>query len=372
MLHLDSYKLVASQALKVTKPIPIIKINEASLSMATPKQPASLVLVLALATLSTIFNNPTNAADCVGSGTISVYWGQKSDDEGTLQEACDTGNYNILILESLIVYDNGTTPTLNLASHCGGSASPCSQLQSQIEHCQQNGIKVFLSLGQDRTTLTRPNSKTVPSLSSEDTAKELASYLLENYLSGNPGPLGSVTLDGIDIADVTDTEKLAWDEVVKAISGSTTDRKIYLSGSPQCVYPDYYLGKAIDTGLFDYLWVEFFYQNPSCIYSNGNASNLLAAWKKWTSNVPNSLIFLGLVASDEVEGYIEPEVLKSQVLPDVKKINSNYGGVMIWDRSFDKKSNYSAQIKDSVGKVCRCVCDDESNFYGLRSPFMAM
>lgn len=154
---------------------------------------------------------------------------------------------------------------------------------------------------------------------------------------------------------------------MKAINASTTARKIYLSSSPQCVYPDYYLGDAIGTGLFDYIWVEFYNSNP-CIYSSGSedATNLLNAWKEWTSNVPNSLIFLGLPASDKaVPGYISPEDLKSKVLPTAKKA-SNYGGVMVWDRNYDKLTNYSGQIKDSVPKSCRCVCDDEppsTSFY---------
>ncbi|RDX92678.1 hypothetical protein CR513_25158, partial [Mucuna pruriens] len=154
-----------------------------------------------------------------------------------------------------------------------------------------------------------------------------------------------------------------------AINASTNARQIYLSASPQCVYPDYHLGDAISTGLFNYIWVEFFYQNP-CIYANNDASNLLKAWSQWTKNVPKSSIFLGLVASHEIAGYITPEALISEVLPTVKKA-SNYGGVMIYDRYFDIQSNYTAQIKDNITKNCRCVCDDDAfasnGFYGLGS-----
>ncbi|XP_061347232.1 acidic endochitinase-like [Gastrolobium bilobum] len=324
--------------------------------MASTKQP-SIFLLFALISLSITINS-SNATDCVGSGAISVYWGQHSDsDEGTLQDTCATGNYNIVILETLIVYDNGRTPVLNLDDHCG--SSPCSVLQSQIEYCQENNIKVFLSIGQDITIPTNSS----PSI---NVTKYLADYLLEHYLSGQSGPLGNVYLDGIDIADVSDSEHLKWDELVRVINASTTDRRIYISASPQCVYPDYYLDSAIQTGIVDYVWVEFYYQNPDCIYSNGNPSKLLSAWKTWTSRVPNSLIFLGLAASDTIAGYIKPDALISEVLPTVKEA-SNYGGVMIWDRYLDKINNYSPQIKDSVSKVCRCVCDESAStsFYGL-------
>ncbi|XP_061355356.1 polygalacturonase-like [Gastrolobium bilobum] len=159
---------------------------------------------------------------------------------------------------------------------------------------------------------------------SENVTKDVADYLLEKYLSGKSGPLGNVYLDGIDIADVSDSEHLKWDELVKLINASTTDRRIYISASPECVYPDYYLDSAIQTGLVDYVWVEFYYQNPSCIYSNGDASKLLSAWETWTSRVPNSLIFLGLAANDTIAGYIEPDALKSEV-DSIKKIVINHG-----------------------------------------------
>ncbi|TKY45961.1 Acidic endochitinase [Spatholobus suberectus] len=125
---------------------------------------------------------------------------------------------------------------LNLAGHCGSS---CTSLQPDIEYCQQNNVKVFLSLGQDVKLKTKNRRHSKPYTTSEDAAEQLASYLLEKYLSGQPGPLGSVSLDGIDIADVADGENIKWVEVVKAINASTTARKIYLSAAPQCVYPDY-------------------------------------------------------------------------------------------------------------------------------------
>ncbi|XP_061353737.1 acidic endochitinase-like [Gastrolobium bilobum] len=328
--------------------------------MASTKQP-SIFLLFALISLSITINS-SNATDCVGSGAISVYWGQHpNNDEGTLQATCATGNYDIVILESLIVFDSGRTPLLNLDNHCSGNS--CSVLQSQIEYCQENNIKVFLSIGLVSAGLT---TNTASLSASENVTKDLADYLLEKYLSGNSGPLGNVYLDGIDIADVSDSEHIKWDELVKLINASTTDRRIYLSASPQCIYPDRYLSSAINTGLVDYVWVEFYYQNPDCIYSNGNPSKLLSAWKTWTSRVPNSLIFLGLAASDTIAGYIKPDALISEVLPTVKEA-SNYGGVMIWDRYLDKINNYSPQIKDSVSKVCRCVCDESAStsFYGL-------
>jgi len=341
--------------------------------MAFPKPELIAFLLFALVTLS--FTTPSSATDCggAGAGAISVFWGQKPNaSEGTLESLCSSGNYNIVIIQSLLAFDDGKEPDINLADHCGTAS--CSQLQPQIEYCQQNNIKVFLSIGQDRTALKTKRHRRYSSSDDIIGAEKLASYIFEKYLSGQPGPLGSVALDGINLADVQDGENLKWDELAKAFQTYTTEKKIYLSAAPECVYPDYYLGTAISTGLFDYIWVEFFYQNP-CLYTNGDATELLKAWGRWTAGVPNSKIFLAIVvASDEeIAGYIPPQDLISKVLPTIKQ-SSNYGGVAIWDRYFDLSNNYTAQIKDSVQKGCRCVCDGDAwnGFYGLGSASLGM
>lgn len=43
---------------------------------------------------------------------------------------------------------------------------------------------------------------------------------------------------------------------------------MYLRAAPQSPFPDYYSGMALHTGLFDYVWVQF-YNNPPCQYSAG-------------------------------------------------------------------------------------------------------
>ena len=79
--------------------------------------------------------------------------------------------------------------------------------------------------------------------------------------------------------------------------------------------------------------------------------------------MPNSKILMGLPAVNGTEaGYIPPDILKSEVLPIIKK-SENYGGIMLRSVYEDRQNDpsYSDQIKDSV-------CDDESvssNFYGL-------
>ncbi|OIW02015.1 hypothetical protein TanjilG_11608 [Lupinus angustifolius] len=162
--------------------------------------------------------------------------------------------------------------------------------------------------------------------------------------TSNKRPLGNAILNGIDFAIVTGSTQ-HWDELAKAISGyNVKGNKIYLSAAPQCPIPDKWLNSAIETGLFDYVWVQF-YNNPPCQY-NRNAENLKSYWKKWIVS-KGGKIFLGLPAAKNASGsgYIPPEVLKAQVLPFIKNY-PKYGGVMLWSKFYDQ--GYSSAIKTQI------------------------
>ncbi|XP_027336372.1 acidic endochitinase-like [Abrus precatorius] len=270
-------------------------------------------------------------------GVISIYWGQNGA-EGSLGDTCNSGNYAIVNIAFLSTFGNGNTPKLNLAGHCDASNNGCSFLSNQIKTCQNRGVKVMLSLGGNEGN---------HDLSSADEARKLAEYLWNNFLGGqsNTRPLGDAILDGIDFAIVSGSTQ-HWDELVKAISEYSKQKKIYLSAAPQCPIPDKWLGSAIETGLFDYIWVQF-YNNPPCQYNNGNVDNLKSYWNKWIGTKAGQ-VFLGLPAAPEAagSGYIPPDVLISQVLPFIKNGSPKYGGVMLWSTFYDK--GYSAAIKTNV------------------------
>nr|DAD45703.1 TPA_asm: hypothetical protein HUJ06_003933 [Nelumbo nucifera] len=269
------------------------------------------------------------------AGGIAVYWGQNGG-EGSLGDTCATGNYQFVNIAFLVAFGNGQTPQLNLAGHCDPTSNGCTGLSSDIKACQSQGIKVLLSLGGGAGSY---------SLSSADDAQQVANYLWNNFLGGQSDsrPLGDAVLDGIDF-DIEGGTTQHWDELAKALNGFGS--KVYLSAAPQCPYPDAWLNGAIQTGLFDYVWVQF-YNNPPCQYA-GSADNLISAWNQWTSSVPNSQIFLGLPADSSAApsgGYIPPDTLVSQVLPSIRS-SSNYGGVMLWSKFYD--NGYSSSIKNSV------------------------
>ncbi|KAH9603726.1 hypothetical protein KSS87_007082 [Heliosperma pusillum] len=275
---------------------------------------------------------------CNGAG-IATYWGQNTG-EGTLAAACATGNYKFINIGFLNVFGNGQTPQLNLAGHCSPSiAGSCSSIGNSITGCQSSGIKVFLSLGGAAGTY---------SLSSPSDAQQVATFLWNNFLGGtsNSRPFGNAVLDGIDF-DIEAGTGANYDVLARALQGhSTPQRKVYLSAAPQCPFPDAHLSTAINTGVFDFVWVQF-YNNPlaACQY-NGNTNQLLSSWSKW-STINAGQVFLGIPAATGAanNGFIPPQVLISQVLPTIKT-SPKYGGVMLWFRFFD--TTYSNAIKGSV------------------------
>ncbi|KAH1206850.1 Acidic endochitinase [Glycine max] len=270
---------------------------------------------------------------------IAVYWGQNGG-EGTLAEACNTRNYQYVNIAFLSTFGNGQTPQLNLAGHCDPNNNGCTGLSSDIKTCQDLGIKVLLSLGGGAGSY---------SLSSADDATQLANYLWQNFLGGQTGsgPLGNVILDGIDF-DIESGGSDHYDDLARALNSFSSQRKVYLSAAPQCIIPDAHLDRAIQTGLFDYVWVQF-YNNPSCQYSSGNTNNLINSWNQWIT-VPASQIFMGLPASEAAApsgGFVPADVLTSQVLPVIKQ-SSKYGGVMLWNRFNDVQNGFSNAIIGSV------------------------
>ncbi|KAG2376962.1 Hevamine-A Chitinase [Vigna angularis] len=276
-------------------------------------------------------------------GSIAIYWGQNGN-EGTLAETCATGNYEYAILAFLPTFGNGQTPMINLAGHCDPYSDGCTKLSSDIKSCQAKGIKVLLSLGGGAGSY---------SLASPQDARQVATYLWNNFLGGSSPsrPLGPAVLDGIDF-DIEGGSNLYWDDLARYLKGySNKGRKVYLTAAPQCPFPDMSNNircmPIIFAGLFDNVWVQF-YNNPPCQFSS-EITNLEDAWKQWSSDIPANKIFLGLPASPAAagSGFIDVDDLTSKVLPAIKD-SSKYGGVMLWSRYYDGQSGYSSSIKTHV------------------------
>ncbi|CAB4301966.1 unnamed protein product [Prunus armeniaca] len=274
------------------------------------------------------------------AGGIAIYWGQNGN-EGTLAETCASGNYQFVNIAFLSSFGNGQTPVINLAGHCDPSTDECTKLSPQIKSCQAKGIKVILSIGGGAGSY---------SLTSADDARQVATYLWNNFLGGHSSsrPLGAAVLDGIDF-DIEGGTDQHWDDLARYLSGySKKGKKVYLTAAPQCPFPDAWVGNALKTGLFDNVWVQF-YNNPPCQYTSGDVANLEDSWKQWTSAIPAHKIFLGLPAAPQAagSGFIPATDLNSQILPAIKS-SAKYGGVMLWSKYYDDITGYSSSIKNHV------------------------
>ncbi|CAN0825588.1 Acidic endochitinase, partial [Linum grandiflorum] len=264
-----------------------------------------------------------------------IYWGQHNG-EGSLSETCGSGKYRYVIISFLCVFGNSQPYLLNLANHCDPHLKTCTSMSSHINDCQSHGIKVFLSLGGAAGSYY---------LTSDDDAKNVAHYLWHNYLGGHSDtrPFGDAVLDGIDL-DIEGGTTQHWDTLARTLKSY---QSVLLTAAPQCPFPDVYVGTAIATGLFDYLWVQF-YNNAPCQYSSGSSENLVTAWHQWASSASATKIFLGLPASTEAAGtgFIPASDLINDVLPKIKGTHK-YGGVMLWSKYYDHLTGYSNQIRSA-------------------------
>ena len=281
------------------------------------------------------------AAQFLGSeaGGISIYWGQNGG-EGTLAATFATGNYKFVNVAFLYTFGKGQTPLLNLAGHCDPASDGCTGVGADVRSCQRLGVKVMLSIGGGAGGYY---------LSSSQDAKNVATYLWNNFLGGtSPSrPLGDAVLDGIDF-DIEGGTPLHWDDLARFLKGYINPgRRVYLTAAPQCPFPDAWVGGALNTGLFDYVWVQF-YNNAPCQYTSGSTSNLADSWKQWLT-VPAKKIFLGLPASPQAtgSGFIAADDLKSDVLPLIKS-TGKYGGIMLWSKYYDDQDGYSSSVKSDV------------------------
>ncbi|RCV39733.1 hypothetical protein SETIT_8G246800v2 [Setaria italica] len=101
---------------------------------------------------------------------------------------------------------------------------------------------------------------------------------------------------------------------------------------------------ARDLGLFERLHVRF-YDEARCGYDHHETRPFWGAWHMWVSRFPVARLLVGLPATDGMRGWIDPATLRERdsVLPSVQG-DPTYGGLMLWDRYYNKLTGYSRAI----------------------------
>ena len=64
-----------------------------------------------------------------------VYWGQNGN-EGSLEDACNTNNYQFVNMAFLSTFGIGQNPQLNLTGHCDPSTNGSTNFSKNIQTCQ--------------------------------------------------------------------------------------------------------------------------------------------------------------------------------------------------------------------------------------------
>ncbi|XP_027064448.1 acidic endochitinase-like [Coffea arabica] len=257
--------------------------------------------------------NPRVSADAEWSSEcqgLGFYW--PNTEGGNLADICNdhtNGSYEYVAISCLNFTDDG-----------GIIVPPyCTTLGPDIDTCKGLGIKVFLSLfGSPQLT--------------PETAPIVAAGICEAFLNDSSGPLGA-TVNGIDFHFRSeDGSNNGLDILAQALRDDCTP---YLSGAPLCQIPDYYLDAAIRTGVFDYVWVQFF-GDPSCEYSPANPFNLFASWFGWYSYIGeyNTTLFLGLTEDSAAEGFIPCDPELRVIVSLLEIFFPKFGGIMMLEGKF--------------------------------------
>ena len=201
--------------------------------------------------------------------------------------------------------------------------------RSDIATCQAAGKVILLSLGGATGTY---------GFSSASEASTFATTLWDTFGGGSSSsrPFGSSIVDGFDL-DIENNEPMYYDTLVtslRTLYSQDASKSYYITGAPQCPYPDASLGTALSNAPFDMVFVQF-YNNP-CGVSTPSSFNF-GTWDSWAKSSPNPnvKVFIGVPAAPSAANagfYITPDALDS-IVASVKGTYSSLGGIMMWDAS---------------------------------------
>ncbi|KZP32244.1 carbohydrate-binding module family 5 protein [Athelia psychrophila] len=297
---------------------------------------------------------------------VAVYWGQNS--YGAVNSA-DTANFQkplafycaddtidiIPIAFVDVFFGAGGAPSMDLANTCNptdnttfsGTALPeCTSVGADITTCQGKGKLVTLSLG---------GATGAVGFTDDTQAATFAQTIWDDYFEGNSStrPFGSAVLDGIDL-DI-EGGSASYTPFLTAFrklsdAGSKT---YYVSGAPQCEYPDAALGATLNTAKFDMVYVQF-YNNPCGLQNYATASEWdFGLWDNWARNVSTNSdvkVYIGApAATSAAGGGYQTLAQLSNISTTIRNSFPSFGGVMLWDASQAyANSRYDKGIKTAL------------------------
>uniref|UniRef100_A0A0D9WMZ6 GH18 domain-containing protein n=1 Tax=Leersia perrieri TaxID=77586 RepID=A0A0D9WMZ6_9ORYZ len=247
----------------------------------------------------------------------------RNKDESSLREACDTGIYNTVIISFLTVFGHGRY-WADLSGH------PIAGVGADIKHCQHaKNVTVLLSIDGDGDHYSLPTPRS---------AKDVVDHLWHAYLGGGRHgvfrPFGDAVVDGIDLY-INHGGSANYDELATHLG---EHGGILLTATVRCMDGQEKSGEAAAaTGLVGRIHVR---------YDSSKRRPFYGAWLGWTVRYANASVHVGLPAAWDAasDGWINPAALVFDALPLVRG-TPNYGGVVLWNRHFDRRSRYGQTIK---------------------------
>ncbi|KAJ3854421.1 glycoside hydrolase [Lentinula lateritia] len=289
--------------------------------------------------------NPTSNTNLV------AYWGQNSygathtsdtaNWQTNLAHYCQDDTVDVFPLAFLDVFFGiGNLPEINFANTCndvedavfpGSDLANCQFMATDIQTCQAAGKIITLSMG---------GATGADTFTSESQAEDFADLIWDLFLGGTSStrPFGDAVLDGIDL-DIEGGGTANFAAFVTKIRtlAEGASKAYYITGAPQCPFPDANLDTVLNAVGFDAVYVQFY--NNYCEVSNYNVAGDwdFSSWDNWaktTSPNPDVKIYIGAPASSTAatNGYVDASAL-STILQATKATYSSFGGAMLWDIS---------------------------------------
>ncbi|XP_062198145.1 xylanase inhibitor protein 1-like [Phragmites australis] len=300
--------------------------------MATFRRRSSLLPILPFLVL--LLASPAVAGK---TEQLTVFWGRNKD-EGSLREACDADTYTTVLISFFNVFGHGRY-WIDLSGH------NVSAVGGDVKHCQQaKNVTVLLSVGGDGDRYSLPTARS---------ARDVADHLWHAYLGGGRHgvfrPFGDAVLDGVDFyIDHGGSEH--YDELARRLAGYRHRGKkaVLLTATPRCMdggQGTSGVDAALATGLFRRIHVRF-YNDTMCSFNAAEKRPFYGSWLGWTERYPQAKVYVGLPAARDAasDGWVDPRTLFFDALPLVQD-TANYGGVMLWNRYYDKRDRYGLRIK---------------------------
>ncbi|CAF1178633.1 unnamed protein product [Rotaria sp. Silwood1] len=261
--------------------------------------------------------------------------------------------YNVIILAFVDSFNVNGVPQLSLDG-CHGQ--DCSGLGPQIRSCQNNGKTIMLSTG---------GASGSYKLTSTNYAKQVAKHVWNMFLNGKgeKRPFGNgIVLDGIDF-DIEKGAKQAnghWVTLInqlRKLMKADKSKHYYLSGAPQCPFPDEWFGPGPHTAIsdadLDFISIQFY--NNGCgiqaffgIQILGGGTFNFGQWSNAVTKANKKMkILLGIPASKLAgRGYQSAQNV-TKIVRKIKR-TANFAGIMMWDAGDAKwNNNYGQQIRRS-------------------------